>query len=681
MPTAVPTARIRNVALVGHDGVGKTTLTEALLAAAGTLARKGRVEDGTTVTDFEPEEHAHGVSLSTAVAPIVVDGTKVNLLDTPGLADFVVEVELALSVADLALVVVSAVEGVQAHTRAVWELAEEAGVPRLVFVNKLDREHADFARTVEELRGAFGPHVAPLELPIGAEAALRGVVDLVADTAAVYDEDGRARPVDIPAELAEQEHHDHEQLVEEIVVGDEELMARYLEGTALTVEQLEATLAGEVAAGAVVPVVCGSAATGVGLDLLVKLLCEVPPRRAVTVEAGGDAFEVVADPDGEPLARVWKTFVDPFAGKVSLLHVVSGTLRADAVLTNTRAHVDERLHGLEEVRGKDASPVPAAPAGDLVAVPKLASALPGDTLAPKGSPVTVGARPTSPPLLSVAVRPKTPGEEDRLTTGLHRLAEEDPGLRVRRDDETHQTIVTGMGETHLQVTCERLQRRFGVEVVREDVVIAYRETITTSAEAEGRHKKQSGGHGQFAVVHLRVEPLARGEGFVFVDEVVGGAIPRQFIPAVEKGVRHQLRSGGPLGHPVVDVRVTCDGGKFHPVDSNELSFELAGAQAVAAALEQARPALLEPVSRVEVVVPGTSLGGVLGDLNGRRGRVTDSQPVGVDRQRVEALVPDSELTRYLVDLRVLTGGQGRFSAEFAHYVEVPAGLVERLVAH
>ncbi len=678
MPTALPPARIRNVALVGHDGVGKTTLVEALLVATGAVPRAGRVEDGTTVCDFEPEEHAHGVSLATAVVPLVVDGTKVNLLDTPGLVDFVVEVEHALSVADVALVVVSAVDGVQAHTRAVWELAEEAGVPRLVFVNKLDREHADFARTVDELREAFGPHVAPLELPIGAESALRGVVDLVADTAAVYDGDGRARTVAIPAELAEQEHHDHEQLVEEIVVGDEELLARYLEGTALTPDQLAATLAGEVATGAVVPVVCGSATTGVGLDLLVRLLCGLPAREVVAVEAGGETVEVPVDPGAEPHARVSKTFVDPFAGKLSLLHVVSGTLRADTVLTNTRAHVEERLHVLEEVRGKETSPVASASAGDLVAVPKLGSTQPGDTLAPKGSPVVVRSRPTSLPQLSVAVRPKTPGDEDRLSTGLHRLAEEDPSLQVRRDDETHQTVLTGMGETHLQVVAERLQRRFGVEVVREDVVISYRETITAPAEAEGRHKKQSGGHGQFAVVHLRVDPLPRGEGVVFVDEVVGGVIPRPFIPAVEKGIRQQLAAGGPLGHPVVDVRVTCDGGKFHPVDSNELSFELAGALAVTAALDQGKPVLLEPMSRVEVVVPGAALGAVLGDLNARRGRVTDSRPAGGDRQRVEAFVPDAELTRYLVDLRVLTGGQGRYVAEFAHYVEVPAGLAVRL---
>jgi elongation factor G len=680
MPTAQAPPRIRNVALVGHDGAGKTTLAEALLAATGTVPRAGRVDDGTTVCDFEPEEHAHGVSLATAVASLVVDGTKVNLLDTPGLADFVVEVELALSVADVALVVVSAVDGVQAHTRAVWELAEEAGVPRLVFVNKLDREHADFARTVEELRGAFGPHVAPLELPIGAEAGLRGVVDLVADTAAVYDEDGRARSIEIPAELADQEHVDHEQLVEEIVVGDETLLARYLEGGTLTPEQLEATLAGEVATGAVVPVACGSATTGVGLDLLVKLLCELPGRRATTVDVGGETVDVPADPGGEPLARVWKTFVDPFAGKLSLLHVVSGTLRSDTVLMNTRAHVDERLHVLEAVRGKETSPVASASAGDLVAVPKLGSTQPGDTLAPKGSPVVVRARPLSTPQLSVAVRPKTAGDEDRLSTGLHRLAEEDPSLRVRRDDETHQTILTGMGETHLQVVAERLHRRFGVEVVREDVAICYRETITVAAEGEGRHKKQSGGHGQFAVVHLRIEPLPRGEGVLFVDEVVGGVIPRPFIPAVEKGVRQQLAAGGPLGHPVVDVRVTCDGGKFHPVDSNELSFELAGALAVTAALDHGRPVLLEPISRVEVIVPGATLGSVLGDLNARRGRVTDSQPAGADRQRVEALVPDGELSRYLVDLRVLTGGQGRYRAEFSHYVEVPAGLAERLAA-
>jgi elongation factor G len=676
-----PPSRIRNVALVGHNGAGKTTLAEALLHGAGVVNRQGRVEDGTTTTDFEPEEIKRHMSLSLAVAPFAVGDVKVNLLDTPGYADFFGEVRAALSVAELAVLVVSAVEGVEPQAELAWGLAAELGLPRLVFVNKLDRERASFDRTLADLREHFGAGIAPLELPVGEEAALRGIADLLTDTAIVY-EGARPTTGPIPDDLAELEHHVREQLIEGIVVGDDALMERYLEGETPSTAELEATLAGGLAQGLVFPVVCGSAATGVGIDRLASLLAEIAPspasRPPVRVRAGDATTEVGCDPAGQPLAWAFKTVSDPYVGKISLLKVVSGTIRPDTVLTNSRTHGDERLHVLQLLRGKETEPVPEAQCGDIVAVPKLSDTVTGDTLAPKGTPVVVPAPAPEPAVLAIAIRPKSKGDEDKLMTGLHRLQEEDPALVVERVDETRQTLLKGTGETHLAVACERLARKFGVEVVSEAVLVPYRETITAPAEAEGKYKKQTGGHGQFGVANIRIAPLERGEGFHFVDEVVGGAIPKQYIPAVEKGVLEAMAQGGPHGYPVVDVQVTLYDGKFHSVDSSELSFKMAGSLAFKEAVAKASPVLLEPLSRLEVTVPASMQGDVLGDLNARRGRVLGTDSVG-GYQVITAIVPTAEIQRYAVDLRSLTGGRGHFRAEHDHYDVVPANLVDKLV--
>jgi elongation factor G len=666
---------------VGHNGAGKTTLAEALLHGAGVVNRQGRVEDGTTTTDFEPEEIKRHMSLSLAVAPFAVGDVKVNLLDTPGYADFFGEVRAALSVAELAVLVVSAVEGVEPQAELAWGLAAELGLPRLVFVNKLDRERASFDRTLADLREHFGAGIAPLELPVGEEAALRGIADLLTDTAIVY-EGARPTTGPIPDDLAELEHHVREQLIEGIVVGDDALMERYLEGEMPSTAELEATLAGGLAQGLVFPVVCGSAATGVGIDRLASLLAEIAPspasRPPVRVRAGDATTEVGCDPAGQPLAWVFKTVSDPYVGKISLLKVVSGTIRPDTVLTNSRTHGDERLHVLQLLRGKETEPVPEAQCGDIVAVPKLSDTVTGDTLAPKGTPVVVPAPAPEPAVLAIAIRPKSKGDEDKLMTGLHRLQEEDPALVVERVDETRQTLLKGTGETHLAVACERLARKFGVEVVSEAVLVPYRETITAPAEAEGKYKKQTGGHGQFGVANIRIAPLERGEGFHFVDEVVGGAIPKQYIPAVEKGVLEAMAQGGPHGYPVVDVQVTLYDGKFHSVDSSELSFKMAGSLAFKEAVAKASPVLLEPLSRLEVTVPASMQGDVLGDLNARRGRVLGTDSVG-GYQVITAIVPTAEIQRYAVDLRSLTGGRGHFRAEHDHYDVVPANLVDKLV--
>jgi elongation factor G len=670
------------VVLVGHGSSGKTTLAEALLHHTGVVSRMGKVEDGTTVCDFEPEEVKRHLSLSLAIAPMEVGGHKLNLIDTPGYLDFVADVHAALRVADLAVFVVSAVEGVEVGTEVAWRLAAKLDVPRMVFVNKLDRERASFDRTLEQLRDTFGAGIAPLELPIGEEASFRGVADLLTDRAFLYD-GTTVTEADVPDDMEAREHEIHDNLVEGIVVADDALMERYLEGDIPSFQELEHVLADGVAAAQVFPVVCGSATTGVGVDRLVQYICEIGPspaaRPPVEVEAGGSSSTVAADPDGQPLAVVFKTLADPYVGRISVFKVLSGTIRGDDHLRNPRTGVDERLHTLFALRGKEQVPVDELRAGDIGAVAKLSSTLTGDTLAPLGTPVVVPPAALPEPTLTVAVKARTSADEDKLATALHRLQEEDPALRVRQDEETHQTLLDGMGETHLQVTLERLHRKFGVDLDTEDVRVPYRETISHHAEAEGKHKKQSGGHGQFGVADIRVDPLPRGSGFQFVDAVVGGAVPRQFIPAVEKGIQEAMEQGGVHGYPVVDVRVELYDGKFHAVDSSEMSFKTAGALAFREALAKADPVVLEPVSHLEVEVPDSLLGDVMGDLNSRRGRVLGSESNGDGSCVVIAEVPTSELLRYAIDLRSITGGRGSFRVQHDHYDPVPPNLVDRLV--
>ena len=688
-----PTA-IRNVALVGHHGAGKTTLAEALLAATGAIARRGSVEKGTTVMDFEPEEAARQLSISTSLAPFTVNGVKVNLLDTPGYADFAGEMLSALAGVDLAVVVVSATDGVQAQTEDAWRAAERLGVPRVIVINKLDRERADFDRTLAEIRQTFGAGVAPVELPIGHEADFHGVIDLLDDTATHYDTpapgnalDGTVPPFGhegpIPDDLVDEEHAVHEQLVEGIVVGDDDLMERYLNGETIEYAELEKSLAGGVASASVFPVLCCSAASGVGVDRLARLieeLCPTPASRPpVLAAAGTETAEIACDPAGPTLLTVTKTFTDSHTGKVSLCKVLSGTLQPDAVLVNSRTKEEERLHGLQSIAGHAAAPVTTVAAGDFVAVPRLNGTRTGDTLAPKGQPVVVVLPELPAPALRVAVKPATRADDDKLMSALGRLCDEDPTLSVTRDDETHQTILGVHGEVHLGVTLERLERKCNVHVEREELRIAYRETITKPAAAEGKHKKQSGGHGQFGVCHLRLEPLGRGEGFAFHDEVVGGVIPRQYIPAVEKGVRETFALGGLHGFPIVDVAVTVDDGKAHSVDSNEVSFKMAAALAVKAALPEAGPIVLEPISRLEVTIPDECQGDVMGDLSSRRAKIVGTDPAEHEGyQRVTATVPTAEITRYAVDLRALTGGRGSFSATYDHYDALPDHLVASL---
>ncbi|QYG93415.1 elongation factor G [Iamia sp. SCSIO 61187] len=679
MPSFGPD-RIRNVALVGHAGAGKTTLAEALLHLSGAISRRGSVEDGTTVSDHDPAEKARKHSVTLSVLPFEWKGHRITLLDTPGDPDFASDVEAALRVADLAVFVVSAVDGVQVGTEAAWRAAAAHGVPRMVFVSKLDRERASFDATLEALRDRFGAGVAPLELPIGAEGGFRGVADLLSDTAYSYSE-GTATTGEIPADMEEQEHRVHDNLVEGIVVADDDLLERYLEGDVPSVEELERTLAAGVDDATVFPVVCGSATAEIAVDRLADFICEIGPspldRPPITVTAGDTTVDIAPDPEGPPLAFVFKTVADQFVGHLSMFRVLSGTIRGDDHLVNTRSGADERLHALVRVRGADQEPVTELIAGEIGAVAKLSATLTGDTLAPRGRPVA--AAPLEPPeaVHAVAISARTPADEDRLAPALHRLVEEDPGIRVRRDDETHQTLLCGVGEAHVGLALERLEAKFGVGVDVGDVAVAYRETITGEAQAEGRHKKQTGGHGQFAVCTLAVAPVERGAGFGFASTVVGGAISKGYISAVQKGVEETMARGGPLGHPVVDVHVTVTDGKEHAVDSSEMAFRAAARLALLDALAAAGPSLLEPTSRVEVTVPADAQGDVMGDLTARRGRIEGAEAGADGEQVVIARVPTSEMRRYAVELRSLTGGRGRFRVEPAGYEPLPDHLVEQ----
>jgi elongation factor G len=679
------TELIRNVVLVGHGGAGKTTLADALLARAGAVSRPGRVDDGTSVLCSEPEEVKRRCSLSLALAPFrwtATDGRTytVNLIDTPGYPDFVGEVDAALSVADLAVFVVSAVEGPEVQTELLWRRVAAMGMPRMVFVNKVDKDRADFARVLQQLRASFGHGFAVLELPLGEAAGLHGLVDLLSEEALEYEPSGGHHNAPVPGDALDVERPAHETLLDEIVAGDDEQLEHYLAGEVPSVADLERVLAGEVLRCEAFPVMLGSAATGVGVDRFADFVCELGPSpadRAVHVEAGGDLVRVEADPAGRPLAYVFKTISDPFVGQLSLFKVLSGRIATDEHLVNTRSGTDERMHSMFELRGREQTHLDALCAGDIGVVAKLTTSRAGDTLAPKGLPVRMPGRDHASPQHAVAIVPRTQADDDKLASCLERLLAEDPVLRVDRDPETRQTVLRGVGDTHVTVAIERLARKFGINVDVADVQVAYRETITKRGEAIGKVKKQSGGHGQFAIVDLRVEPLGRGEGHQFRNTTVGGVIPRQYIPAIEKGVNEVLVAGGVFGFPVVDVSVECYDGRYHAVDSSEMAFSTAAAQGFKDALAAAGPVVLEPVSRLRVTVPVAYEGDVMGDIGARRGRVQGTDAAEHGEHEIVALVPTSELMRYAVDLRSITSGRGRFSAHHDRYEVLPPHLVER----
>ena len=674
------TEQIRNVALVGHNSSGKTSLAEALLFRAGVIARPGAIEKGSTVMDHDPEERERQQSISLSVASFDWNDYRINLIDTPGYADFRGEALLGLAAADLAVFVIDGVAGVQSQDIVLWRHAADMGIPRIVFVNKLDRERSSFDRTLAQVRDVFGSHADPTELPIGEESSFHGVTDVLTHHAFVYDT-GRAEPAEVPADLAEAERAEHEHLVEDVIELDDDLLERYLSGNEPSPEQLEHLLHDAVDRALAFPVLCGSATAPIGADQLADFICRVGPAPGdagpAVVEAAGDTVEIAPDPDGPPLVLVFKTTIDEFLGQISFLKVLSGTIRSDDVLTNPRSGAKERLHNLISMTGGSQTHVDTVGAGDIVAVTKLTDTRTGDTLAPEGTPVTA-VLPTLPrPVYGVAISAAKQSDEDRLATTLHRLVIEDPTLAVHHEDSTGQTVLSGGGETHVRVALSRIGRA-GVELDVDDVRVAYRATLAAPVEVEGKYKKQSGGHGQFGVATVRFEPLPSGAGFEFVSEVTGGVIPKNLVPAVGAGVEEAMGRGGRDGFPIVDVRAVCTGGKYHSVDSSEMSFKMAGSLALREAIDRVGIEVLEPVSEMIVKVPAAHQGDVLGDLNSRRAQVLGAETDESGVTTVHALVPTAEILRYAIDLRSLSGGSGSFGIDHHGYQPLPANLVDKV---
>jgi elongation factor G len=643
------------------------------------------VDDGTTITDYDEEEVARKHTLASSLAYAEWNKSKINFIDTPGVGNFLSDALAALHVADAAVVVVDGVSGPMVQTEKIWEAADALGLPRLVAINRLDRERASLARSLASMREVCHRTVIPIQLPIGEEKALRGVVDLVTKKAYLFQTDGSGKFAEgeIPSDMADAVGEAREALIEMVAEVDEKLMERFFEAGTLTDQELVEGLRSATIAAKVFPLVCTSATLNIGvpqlLDALLAYLPSPVERPFKGLDKSGAPMERAADDKQPAAAFVWKTIADPFAGRVTLFRVVSGSLKADSTVHNKTKDAPERLGHLELLQGKTQAAVPEIKAGDLGAVAKLKDTLTNDTLGDKSDPIAFAAITFPEPVLSYAIEPKTRGDEDKISTSMHRLEEEDPSIRYSRDPQTKELLLSGQGQMHIEVTVAKLKRRFGVDVLLKPPRIPYRETIKGSTEAHGRHKKQTGGHGQFGDCKIRVEPLPRGSDFEFVDDIFGGSIPRQFVPAVEKGIQDARTRGYLAGYPMVDFRVTVYDGSYHDVDSNELSFKLAGSLAFKDAMTRARPTILEPIMNVEVYAPSDFAGDLMGDLNSRRGRIAGMDTRGAATV-IRASVPMSEMLTYEQTLTSTTGGRGSYHMEFSHYDEVPAHLHGKIIA-
>ncbi len=668
----------------GHGSSGKTTVAEAMLFNTGVLDRFGKVDDGNTVTDFDPEEIKRKISISAATAPCEWKECRINVIDTPGYFDFVGEVVASLEVVDSAIIALDSIGGVEVGAEKAWDLVSEDGKACMFFVNKLDRENASFSKVVEQLRGVFGNKIVPFALPIGSEASFKGIVDVI-DMKAKIREGNKTVEGDIPPELkAEAEEH-RNMIIEAAAQTDEELMEKYFGGEELSRDEVIKGLRLGVVAGDVVPVLCGAAVKNIGIDLLMDMVLNFMPSPvdAAVPEAvnakNNEKIKVPADVNAPFSAQVYKTIADPFVGKISMFKVMSGKIAADAEVFNANKEKKEKLSNLFLLRGKKQVPADKLVAGDIAAVAKLQFTTTGDTLCDASKPVMFEPIRFPAPSISMAIEPKSKGDEDKIGSGLQRLVEEDPTLMVEKSAETKQTLISGMGEQHLEVVTKKLQNKFWVEVVLKDPKIPFRETIRKSAKAEGKHKKQSGGHGQYGHVWVEFEPVLDGSAdFEFVDKIVGGVVPRQYIPAVEKGLRECIEEGVLAGYPVVNLRCTLYDGSFHPVDSAEMPFKIAAALAYKKGMAAANPVLLEPIYRVEVLVPDEYMGDIIGDLNKKRGRILGMEPCG-RLQKVSAEAPLAEMFKYATDLRSMTQARGSFSMEFSRYEEVPVQTAQKII--
>jgi len=672
--------RIRNVALISHGGAGKTSLAEAMLLDAGAIQRLGSVDAGTTVLDWDPDEHKRNQSVNLGIASVEHDGTRITIVDTPGYADFQADVVEALAAVDAAIVVIDASAGVEVGTEEVWKLADARALPRMVFINKMDRENANYDATLDGLKARFGPKIAPVYLPIGSAESFTGYVDVVEEHATVY-ENGSPREVPIPSELEGIEHSRRDALVEAAAEASDELMEKYLEGEPFTDAEIEAALHKGTREGSVVPVFVGSALQNIGVRELISMIVKhVPSPAEVGSRQTVDGTEITPDPNGPFVAQVFKATADPFVGRLTYFRVVSGSLAGQGHVFNVNRREEERIGNLLGVQGKDQENLPKVGPGDIAAVAKLTSTMAGDTLvADRAKAVELAPLAFPAPSLQVAIEPESKADLDKLGQALHRLAEEEPAIGIRREEGTGETILTAMGDAHVDVIVERLKRKFGASVKTTTPRVPYRETIKQAARIDNKFKRQTGGHGQYGHVVIEFAPAEMGTGFQFGDKIVGGVVPKQYIPAVEKGLREAMAEGVLAGYPVVDLQATLVDGSYHTVDSSEMAFKVAASQALKKAFDAGSPTLLEPIIEVDIVVPDEYMGDVMGQITSKRGHV-----LGMDSadglQHLKAQVPQAEMFHYATELRSITQGRGRFSWKLDHYAEVPHNIADKVVA-
>lgn len=680
--------KIRNVAVIAHGGAGKTSLTEALLFSSGSIDRLGSVDSGTSTTDFEPEEIARKITISSALGFCSWNSYRINLIDTPGFINFIEDSRGCLKAADGAVVIVSAISGVKAETEKIWKFACEYEIPRIVFINKMDKENANFSMALAEIGRSFDAEPIPLQIPIGSGDTFSGIVDIVTMKSVSF-KGGKPHRADIPSEFLAEAEAFRKRLVEKIAESDDALLERYLEGGDLTSDEIIKGIKEGSLTRKFIPVTCGSATKVIGIaDLLdMIVLCLPSPAEMAMISPilgknPKEGREIERKPDEkEPFsAYVFKTIADPFAGKLSIFRVYSGTLKADSNVLNTTSGTKERVGQVFYLLGKKQVPAQLVGPGEIGVVAKLKDTNTGDTLSDESGPIVFEKVKFAEPIISYAIAPKSKGDEEKVSSGLHRILEEDPTLKFHRDEETKEMLLSGMGQVHLEVTLERLKRKFGVEVLMKTPKIPYRETIKSTASVQGRYKKQSGGRGQYGDCWIKIEPLPRSGGYEFVDKIVGGVIPQQYRPAVEKGIVETMKEGILAGYSIIDMRVTLYDGSYHTVDSSEMAFKIAGSMALKKAFMEAKPVLLEPIMKVEVTTPDDTLGAVIGDLNSKRGKVQGVEPQAGGNQKVAATVPMAEMLTYANQLQSLTSGRGLYSMEFSHYEEVPGHIAQKIIA-
>ncbi|HPU28819.1 MAG TPA: elongation factor G [Syntrophorhabdaceae bacterium] len=678
---------IRNVGIFSHGGEGKTSIVEAMLFLAGENNRIGRVDDGTSLMDYEPEEVERKITISSSLACFEWNKHKFNLLDTPGDDNFIADAKLCMKVVDAAIIVVSAVAGVKVQTEKVWGYANEFGIPVCIFINKMDRERADFEATVDDIKKNFTDKtILPIHLPIGKEENFKGVVDLLSMKAFVYKDDlsGDYDVMEIPKELLDTANAYREKVVEIAVEMDDEVMERYLNGEEIKEEEIELCLKKGIWEKKIVPILCGSAAKNMGIQPLLEAIIKhyPPPTFKKEIEAmdikTGETKTIEIGPDKPFSAYVFKTITDPFAGKLTLFRVYSGEIHPDMTVLNATKDQKERIGQIFYLVGKKQKPAGLATFGDIAVLAKLKDVGTGDTLCDEKFPVKYKPVELPTPLISFSLQPKAKGDEDKLNSSLARLMEEDLTIKYKRDEQTKEFILSGMGQIHIEVLVEKLKRKFGVDVELKEPKVPYKETIKGTAKVQGKYKRQSGGRGQYGDTWLELSPLPRGAGFEFVDKIVGGVIPKQYIPAVEKGIVEAMEQGILAGFPVTDIKVTLYDGSYHEVDSSEMAFKIAASMGFKKGLEQSNPTLLEPIMKIEVIVPDENMGDVMGDLNSRRGKIMGVEAKG-NYQVVKAVVPMAEILKYAPDLRSMTGGRGTFTVEFSHYEEVPAHIAAKII--